>query len=118
MRRWTSIVAIGLMAAVPVTAQATIAGKWQGQTNGGASVVLELTLKGTSLTGTLTRNDQSTPITDGKVSDETFTFNAKLNETVEGFSGERSGDQLKVWLDRQGRETAILLQRVKPAPKR
>jgi hypothetical protein len=104
-----------LMLGAPAAAQNTLTGTWQGETNAGASVQIDLTAKGTTLTGTLTRNGRSTPISDGKVSKDTFTFKATLNEQSEGFSGERSGDELRVWLDRQGRETAIVLRRAKGA---
>ena len=94
-------------------AQNSITGTWRGETNAGASLQLELVVKGSTLTGTLTRNGQSTPISDGHVSKDSFTFKAKLNEQLEAISGERAGDDIKVWLDRQGRETAITLKRAK-----
>jgi hypothetical protein len=50
-----------------------------------------------------------------EVSRDSFTFKARLNDQMEGFSGEYAGDQLKIWLDRQGRESAIVLTRVKRA---
>ncbi len=119
MRRLILLVIAGLMIAAPSGAQGILAGAWEGETNAGAAVLLELTVKGTTLTGTLTRNGLSTPLSDGQMSKNAFTFKAKLNERLEGFSGERAGDQLKVWLDRQGRETAIVLKRVKrSAPNR
>jgi hypothetical protein len=102
-----------LAVAAMVVAQTTYEGKWQGTTNTGAEVVLDLAVKDAALTGTLTRNGQATPLTEGKVSKDTITFKAKLNEQVEGLSGVRSGEQLKVWLDRQGPETAVIFTRVK-----
>lgn len=94
-------------------AQGTLTGKWQGETANGASILLDLTVKGTSLTGTMTRNGQPIPLTDGQVSKNTFTFKAKVSDEAEGFSGEVTGDELKVWLDRQGASRAIVLKRVK-----
>ncbi len=108
-----------VMTVTAVAAQSTIAGTWQGESDGGASIVLALTVKDTTLTGTLTRDGQSTPISDGTVSKDTFTFKATLNDQAESLSGERAGDNLKVWLDRQGPSKAIVFKRVKPAgPKR
>ena len=46
------------------------------------------------------------------MSENTFTFKAKLNDQTETFSGELAGDEIKVWLDRQGPERAIVLKRV------
>jgi hypothetical protein len=119
MRRLVGLTVASLMAVTTLAAQSTIAGTWQGETGAGASLVLDLAVKDTTLTGTLTRDGQSNPISDGKVSKDTFTFKAKMNDQLEGLSGERAGEDLKVWLDRQGPSKAIVLKRVKPAaPKR
>jgi hypothetical protein len=42
------------------------------------------------------------------VSKNAFTFTATLNEQTETFTGELAGDEIKVWLDRQGREMAAV----------
>ena len=94
-------------------AEAGITGRWQGETDGGASLILDVTEKGAELTGTLTRDGQSTPITDGKVSKGTFTFKATLNGQSETFAGELAGEQLRIWLERQGSAKAVVLTRVK-----
>ena len=97
--------------------QSTMTGKWQGDTDGGAALLLDVTVKGETLTGTLTRNGQGTPLSEGKISKNAFSFKATLNERTEGFSGEYKGDEIRVWLDRQGPEKAVVLTRVKTAPK-
>ena len=96
--------------------QATMTGKWQGDTDGGNALVLDVTVKGETLTGTLTRNGQGSPLSVGKITNNTFAFKATLNERTEGFSGEHKGDEIRIWLDRQGPEKAVVLTRVKPAP--
>jgi hypothetical protein len=96
--------------------QSTMTGKWQGDTDGGAALLLDVTVKGETLTGTLTRNGQGTPLSEGKISKNAFSFKATLNERTEGFSGEHKGDEIRVWLDRQGPEKAVVLTRVKTAP--
>lgn len=106
-----SIALATLVLGALAAAQNTLTGTWRGVTNAGASVQLELTATGTSLSGTLTRNDESTPISDGKISNSGFHFKATLNGQMDAYSGERTGDDLKVWLDRQGRQTAIVLKR-------
>jgi hypothetical protein len=108
-----AVIGLALLSAA-VHAQAGLTGKWQGETRAGATIVLDLTVSKAELTGTITRNGQPTTISDGKVSKDTFTFKATLNEQSEAFTGELDGDQIRVWLDRQGRETAITLKRVKP----
>lgn len=115
MSPFASVAAIVLTCSMVAQAQATLTGKWQGETNSGAAIVLDLAVKGTALTGTLTRNGVSTPLSEGKVSKNTFTFKAKLSDQTEEFSGELADNQIKVWLDRQGASTAIVLNRVKSA---
>jgi hypothetical protein len=93
--------------------QGGLTGKWEGQTPNGASLLLALTATDTTVTGTVTRNDETSPITDGKVSKNTFSFKATLGEQTEALSGEWTGDQITIWLDRQGRDRAVILKRVK-----
>ena len=75
--------------------------------------MLTLAVKGTALTGTLVRGDESITISDGKATKTTFTFKATLDDQPEAFSGELAGDELKVWIDRQGPARAAVLHRVK-----
>ena len=111
--RFAFVAAIVLTGSLAAQAQATLAGKWQGETSNGTALALDLAVEGGTLTGTLTREGVSTPLSDGKVSKNTFTFKATVNDQAEGFSGELAGEQLKVWLDRQGASRAIVLERVK-----
>jgi hypothetical protein len=104
---------VGFMSAPVVCAQAELTGKWQGETRNGSRVLLDLTVAKGEVTGTLTRNDETSPITEGKSSNNTFSFKATLGGQQEAISGELGDDQVTVWLDRQGREGAIVLKRVK-----
>ena len=94
-------------------AQTPLTGKWEGTTRNGMRVVLDVKAADEALTGTITRNEQSSPITEGKVSKNTFTFKAVLGDQAENLTGEIGADQLKVWLDRQGPEGAVVFKRVK-----
>jgi hypothetical protein len=94
-------------------AQAKLTGQWEGETRNGMAILLDLTATETELTGTLTRSGQTSTITDGKVSKNTFTFKAMLGDQLEAFTGELAGDQITVTLDRQGPEGAVVLKRVK-----
>ena len=116
MLRTLFTTAILLACTAMAGAQSTMTGKWQGDTDGGATLALDVTVKGETLTGTLTRNDQSSPLADGKVTKNTFTFKATLNERTETFSGEHKGDEIRIWLERQGPSKAVVLTRVKAAP--
>lgn len=108
------LIAVGVLVAAfacLVYAQDALNGTWEGETRNGAAIVLTLAVKGTALTGTLVRNAESATITDGTVAKNTFAFKATLNGQTEGFSGELAGDEIKIWLDRQGPSTAIVLRR-------
>lgn len=94
-------------------AQSPVAGKWEGTTRNGMQVILNLKVADQALTGTVTREGQPATITDGKVSGNTITFKAVLGGEPEALSGELDGEQLKVWLDRQGREGTVAFTRAK-----
>ena len=113
MKRVLTGASLALVLAAVVHAQAALTGRWQGETRNGMQVVLDLTATDTALTGTLTRDEQTSTITDGKVSKNSFTFKAMLGDRTEGFTGEVAGDQITITLDRQGPAGAIVLKRVK-----
>ena len=75
------------MAQAPTGAQTSLTGRWQGQTPNGMSLILDLVQKDETLTGTINREGETIPISNGKVSKNTFTFTATLDgaaETIEG----------------------------------
>ncbi len=111
MKRVLMGVVIALALGLMVHAQAGVTGKWEGKTRNGFEIKLDLTAAEKALTGTLTREGQSSAIVDGKVSKNTFTFKATLSDQTEGFTGELDRDQLKVWLDRQGPSMAAVFKR-------
>ncbi len=113
MRKFCSLATLILIFSLTLAAQDALTGKWEGETNNGSTIVLDLTAKGETLTGTFSRNGQSSPLSEGKVSKGSFTFKTKINDQDEKISGELAGDEIKMWLDRQGAERAIVLKRVK-----
>ena len=116
MNRLAATAALVLTVAGAAQTQSGVAGKWQGVTGADASLTLDLTVNGTALTGTLTRDDQKSALSDGKVSGNTISFKATLNDKIEGLAGELKNDELHLWLDRQGPSRAIVLTRVKATP--
>lgn len=118
MKRIVTGTILALMFALAAHAQSGLTGKWEGETKSGSQVTLDLVVKGSTLTGTLTNGGQTLPIENGKVSKNTFTFTATRGEQTDGFSGEVDGDQVTVWIDRQGRDRAAVLKRVKPIEKK
>ena len=94
-------------------AERGLTGTWRGKTPNGFDLVLEVTAEESALTGTLTRDGQRTTISAGTVSKNAFTFKATINDQTEGFTGEFAGEEMKVWLDRQGPENAAILKRSK-----
>ena len=113
MKKYLSIAALFLVVTAVAYAQATLTGKWQGETRSGTPIVLDITAKSDVLTGTLTRSEQSAPIAEGKVAKNTFTFKTTINEQTVAFSGELAGEDIKIWMDQQGPERAVVLKRVK-----
>ena len=104
-----------LALALPIlaVAQTTLTGKWQAETPNGARIVLDVTVKGARLRGTLTEGEETATITEGKVSKNTFTFQAMLDGRNDAFSGEIGDGQIRLWPDRAGPERAIVLKRAK-----
>lgn len=112
-RRTGAALALAFLLATVLQGQTAITGKWQGTTRNGMQVVLNLKAADGALTGTVTREGETSPITEGKVSGTKISFKAVLGEQSEALTGERDGEQLKVWLDRQGPERTVVFQRVK-----
>ena len=108
-----TVFAVAFVLTTVLQAQTSISGKWKGTTRNGMLVVLDLKAAEAALTGTVNRDGQTSTITEGKVSKSTFTFNAVLGEQTEALTGEVAGEQLKVWLDRQGRDGTVVFTRVK-----
>ena len=94
-------------------ATASLTGRWQGQTPNGMSLRFDLVQKDQTLTGTIDREGESSPVSNGKVSTNTFTFVATLGGTVETVEGTVDNDDMKAWLARQGPERTVVLKRVK-----
>lgn len=94
-------------------AAASLTGRWQGQTPNGMSLILDLVEKDQVLTGTLNREGEAAPITDGKVSNNKFTFTSTLSGTTETIEGTVENNEMKAWLTRQGPERTAVLKRVK-----
>ena len=111
MKGMRLVIALAVVLSASAQAPSSLTGKWRGTTNAGAELVLDLTAKDASLTGTLTRDGQSSTLSDGKISKNTFTFTAQINDQVERFAGELAADEIKIWLERQGADRAILLKR-------
>ena len=105
--------ALWVIFATVVGAQSALTGKWEGKTPNGFLMVLDLVASESSLTGTFTRNGDSLPIVDGKVSKTSFTFKVPIDGHNEGMTGELNGDQITVWMDRQGPERGVTLKRSK-----
>ena len=114
MMRAITIMAAALILLAPlVQAQGGVAGRWQGKTPSGEPVTLDLIVKGTSLTGTMTVNDNKAPLENGKVSNATFTFSVTMDGGVQAFAGEGAADEIKIWMEERGPSRAIVLKRAK-----
>src|SRR5688572_13023235 len=99
MLRLLTSTTVALLFAAVAFAQSPVTGKWEGQTPNGFSIVFDLKATESTVTGTLIREETTVPIEDGKVTKNTVTFKATLNDQTESFTGEVAGDQLTVWMD-------------------
>jgi len=107
---------LAFVLAMPVLlAQAGLNGRWAGQTPNGQAIVMDLTVKGESLAVTMTVGKEQAAIENGKVAGTTFTFTATMGGGSEAFTGEVSGDEIKMWMDDRGPAAAITLKRATPA---
>jgi len=118
MKKVLTSIAIAAVLAAVVHAQAKLTGKWAGESKNGSPIVLDLKATETTVSGTLTVDGKPATIADGKVSKNTFTFQATFDEGgtrshTEGLTGELTGDQITLWLDKQGHSTDAVLKRVK-----
>ena len=114
MLRLLTSTTVALLLTAVAFAQSTVTGKWEGQTPNGFKIVLDLKATESTVTGTLTREDTTVPIAEGKATKNTAARSRpRSSDQTESFTGEVAGDQLTVWLDRQGRERAATLTRVK-----
>ena len=105
------LVAILLLSSL-VSAQNGLTGTWQGTTQGGSRIALDIVVKGTALAGTLTHNAERVPIADGKISKDTFTFMAAVDgRASEPYHGEFDGRVVKLWPDSLGARAAVTLRR-------
>jgi hypothetical protein len=112
MNRFQFIVATLVCAAcVGIHAQAGLAGKWEGTTESGRPVVLDMKVKGRQLTGTITVGKQSADITDGKVEEKTFSFKATVEDRTPTFNGRLTGEVVELTVE--GVASPLTLKRVK-----
>jgi hypothetical protein len=113
MRQLYAAMAFAFLLVTAARADASLPGTWQGETRNRAKVTLVLVVNEVRVTGTFSRNDQTTEIKEGKIAANTFTFQATFNDRTERFMGEFTKDELRLWMERQGRDSAIVLKRAK-----
>jgi hypothetical protein len=96
---------------VVLHAESGFAGKWQGATESGRPVALDLKVNGQQLTGKLTLARQIADITDGKAEEKTFSFKATVDSRTITITGRLAGDQLEMTVE--GVANPLMLKRVK-----
>jgi hypothetical protein len=88
-----------------------LTGKWQGETQAGRQVQLDVKAAGAQLTGTLTIDKSAAAISEGKVTKDTFSFKAPIDGRAVGFTGKIAGDEVELTHD--GAKKPVLLKRMK-----
>jgi hypothetical protein len=111
VRRILNVLLLVLLLCIMAQAQGGLSGKWTETTPSGLNAELDIKATDTSITGTFTVRARPMTITDGKVTNNTFTFKAALEGQPEGFSGELNGDAIVLWRDRNGKVDALTLKR-------
>ena len=117
---WLSAAALSLLvvglstpAIAAEKANATGTWKWTAQGRGGGQateVSLKLKQDGEKLTGALVRNEQETPISEGKIKDNTLSFQTSIDRGgtafVTKYQGKLDGDVIKgtIETERQGQK--------------
>ncbi len=91
--------------------QAGLTGHWEGSTDLGRHVVLDLKVSDQQLTGTFALDKQSAEIRDGKATGKTFTFAVTIGGRTASFTGELMDESIK--LAAQGGAAPVVLKRVK-----
>jgi hypothetical protein len=113
MNKLVALVAyLAITSAVFVHGQAALTGRWQGTTGQGRDVRLDLKVNKEQLTGTLTIDQQSVDILDGKIAEKTFSFTAPMGGRAVIFTGELVGDDIE--LIPQGARNSVTLMRIRP----
>ena len=113
MKKLYGVVAFILASASVLHAAESVDGKWRGETRGKTTITLDLAAKDTELTGTITRKDSQMKIEAGKIAGNTLTFRATIQDRSESFTAEVTKDEIRMWMDRLGPETAMILKRAK-----
>jgi hypothetical protein len=114
MNRRFALVAVAVFAilcSTSVLVQGRLTGKWQGTTNRGREVQMDLKAVKTELTGTLTIDKAVGKITEGKVTKDRFTFKAPMQGRPVAFSGLIRGDEVE--LTPEGATDPVVLKRMK-----
>src|SRR5437660_226413 len=102
VRHWAAAAALTVIATASAWAASTVDGKWgwtQMTQNGDVAMTLQLKQEGEKLTGTITRNEQSTEIKEGTIKgqDLSFVVVREFNgqEFKINYKGKLDGDSIK-----------------------
>ena len=90
---------------------APIDGNWQGRL-GQFDMTLKLKANGETLTGTVVTPRGESPITDGKITNDTFSFNVLFGTNAIPYSGKLEGDTMTLNVNFQGQNVQGILNRM------
>lgn len=86
-------------------------GRWVGTMGGGFEITLNLQAEGNSLTGTVLTQMGESPISDGKINGNEFSFTVSLGDNTIPYKGRIDGDTLSLIVNFQGQDVEGTLTR-------
>ena len=111
-----SVVTFGLavLFGIAALAQGNFAGTWQGKTPAGAPVLMELTTKGSTITGTITIDKQKGKVRVNKTAGNMLHFDAGMEGVTNAFTAElKDGGLSVIRISPHGPSAPLVLKRAK-----
>ncbi len=100
-----------LLLSTALVAQDALTGRWEGETESGRLVQLNVKTVQKALTGTITIDKKPATISEGTVTKEKFSFKAPMGGHLVLFSGRVAKDEVE--LKHEGARNPVVLKRMK-----
>lgn len=114
MIRRAALAGVLIVMFAAVSLAADLNGRWEGTfstPNGDIQLTFNFKVDGAKLTGTVETPNGDTPITDGKVNGDSFSFKVQVGDGEITHEGTISGDTIQMKVEGQGFNTQVTLKR-------